>query len=181
MPVFLGLLTDLAARLMPGWFALPGLPPWRFGMTPQQVSSFPQHAPYYMFTNGDLETFSGIFDGRQQNIQFFFDDGRLEKIGVNLYEGADAESSRLAWVDAYHALHRQYGVLDLTLDCASPTYEPEVLSHAAKRDVLAGGMQQMTPAQHMPGMSVYATYAGAQIKGHRYFYVFILFEPSPPA
>jgi len=176
MPVIQQLLAGLTARIMPGWHSLPGLPPWRFGMTPQQVAAFSQHAPYFRFANGDLETFSGIFDGRQQNIQFFFDDARLEKIGINLYEGSDAESGRLAWLDAYHAMRRLYGGLDLTLDDATDQHEPELLSQAAKQDVLSGGMQQMAPVRRQPGMSVYATYAAAQIKEHRYFYVIILFE-----
>ena len=176
MPIFLRLLVGLAARVLPGRFAPAGLPPWQFGMTPQQVSGFPQHAPYYLFANGDLETYSGIFDGKRQNVQFFFSNNRLKRIGVNLYEGTNAEDGRLAWVNAYHALARQYGRLDLTAGPAAAAHDPEVLSHAAKHDVLKGGMQQVTPVQRLPGMSVFATYAGAQIKGQQYFYVLIILE-----
>jgi hypothetical protein len=57
-------------------------------MSPQEVTSQVDAGPYKSFTNGDLETYNGLFDGHKENVQFFFKEGRLVRIGVYLYEGA---------------------------------------------------------------------------------------------
>ena len=49
-----------------------GLAPWHFHMTPQEVMAFADYGPYRSFSNGDLETFTGLFDGKKENVQFFF-------------------------------------------------------------------------------------------------------------
>ena len=70
-----------------------GLPPWKFGMTKAEVASFKEFGPYKDFSNGDLETFNGRFHGRKENVQFFFDGGRLRRVGVYLGEGTDSKKA----------------------------------------------------------------------------------------
>ncbi|PYM01614.1 MAG: hypothetical protein DMF19_05900 [Verrucomicrobia bacterium] len=60
----LTLLSPLAASAA-------GLPPWKFGMTKAEVTSFKEFGPYKEFSNGDLETFNGRFHGRKENIHSF--------------------------------------------------------------------------------------------------------------
>ena len=61
-----------------------GLPPWQFGMTKAEVASFREFGPYKTFSNGDIETFNGRFRERKQNVQFFFERGRLPAVHQNV-------------------------------------------------------------------------------------------------
>src|SRR6266568_9224430 len=83
----------LFALLLPTRASAAGLPPWKFGMTKAEVASFKEFGPYKEFSNGDLETFNGRFHGRKENIQFFFQDGRLHRIGIYLGEGTDPKKA----------------------------------------------------------------------------------------
>ncbi len=65
--------TNAALLLIPSFSFGAGLPPWQFGMTKDQVASFKQFGPYKSFSNGDLETYNGIFRGRKENVQFYFE------------------------------------------------------------------------------------------------------------
>ncbi len=75
--------------LLPLEASAAGLPPWRFGMSKAEAVSFKQFGPYRQFSNGDLETFNGNFEGHKENVQFFFQNDRLIRIGVYLWEGKD--------------------------------------------------------------------------------------------
>src|SRR5438046_6285252 len=86
-----------------------GLPPWKFGMTKAEVMSFKEFGPYKEFSNGDLETFNGRFHGPKENIQFFFDGGRLRRIGVYLGEGTDSKKAVATFQRAYELLQQAYG------------------------------------------------------------------------
>ena len=73
-------------------------------MTKAQVGGFKEFGPYKTFSNGDLETFNGRFHGRKENIQFFFERGRLRRIGVYLGETADPKKAVAMFERAYRLL-----------------------------------------------------------------------------
>src|SRR5213076_3137056 len=95
--------------LLPLAASAAGLPPWKFGMTKAEVASFKEFGPYKEFSNGDLETFNGRFHGRKQNIQFFFQSGRLRRIGVYLGEGTDRKKAVATCQQLYELRQRDYG------------------------------------------------------------------------
>ena len=43
--------------------------PWKAGMSPEQVRAITAFGPYSAFSNGDLETYKGCWDGHDENIQ----------------------------------------------------------------------------------------------------------------
>ena len=92
--------------LLPLAASAAGLPPWKFGMTKAEVASFKEFGPYKEFSNGDLETFNGRFHSRKENIQFFFDGGRLRRIGVYLGEGTDSKKAVATFQRAYEVLQQ---------------------------------------------------------------------------
>ena len=102
----LTLLSPLAASAA-------GLAPWKFGMTKAEVASYKEFGPYKNFSNGDLETFNGRFHGRKENIQFFFDGGRLRRIGVYLGEGTDSKKAIATFQRAYELLQQDYGKIEV--------------------------------------------------------------------
>ena len=62
-------------------------------MSKAEVASFKEFGPNKTFLNGDRETFQGRFHGRKENIQFFFQGGRLLRIGVYLGETSDLKKA----------------------------------------------------------------------------------------
>src|SRR5439155_762878 len=95
--------------LIPSLSFAAGLPPWQFGMTKEQVASFKQFGPYKSFKNGDLETYNGIFRAHKENVQFFFRNGRLVRIGVYLYEGEDKQKVAAMFTRVYRFLEKEIG------------------------------------------------------------------------
>jgi hypothetical protein len=59
------LLVALPAR---SYAACDGIP-WKFGMTPAEVQAIADCGPYRAFSNGDLETYEAVFDGKKRNIE----------------------------------------------------------------------------------------------------------------
>ena len=102
-----------AITLSPLATAAAGLAPWQFGMTPAQVRSFKEVGPYKAFSNGDLETFNGRFKGRKENIQFFFERGRLRRIGVYFGETSDPKKAVAMFERAYRVLQQDYGKIEV--------------------------------------------------------------------
>src|SRR5205814_6595069 len=99
--------------LLPLAASAAGLPPWKFGMTKAEVAGFKEFGPYKMFSNGDLETFNGRYHGRKENIQFFFDGGRLRRIGVYFVETTDPKKAVAMFERAYRALEQDYGRIEV--------------------------------------------------------------------
>jgi hypothetical protein len=100
--LFLGFLAVTSA-LLPQICNPAGLPPWQFGMSKDEVVGFSDFGPYKSFRNGDVETYNGLFDGRKGNVQFFFNDSGLRRIGVYEYEGKDGTLANAAWMRSYGA------------------------------------------------------------------------------
>jgi len=159
-------------------------------MSKSEVSSFSEFGPYRTFSNGDIETFAGIYDGKKENVQFFFDARGLRRIGVYLYEGLDIQEARVAWRRAYESLVRNYGEVETPdirmgerigsppADGSAPS-EAEILSLAAAVNVDVVGKTQMAPIVQPKDMFVFSSFWRHQVQGKRFFYVTINIDRRP--
>ncbi|WP_157971415.1 hypothetical protein [Dyella sp. C9] len=156
-----------------------GLPPWQFGMTPEQVSAFQVYGPYKSFRNGDLETYAGIFNDRKENVQFFFRDGRLARIGIYLYEGQDAKEAAATWGRAYATLKSMFGEMELPgLQLSGEgDIPPEAVGAAAGANVGMGNKMQMAPMHQGADKFVFGSFWRASVQGHMFYYVTVMYEP----
>jgi len=68
------------------------------------------------FSNGDLETFSGVFDGKEENFQFFFAEKQLRRIGVYLHEGQDPIAGAEVWLALYGTMTKYFGPLERVMN-----------------------------------------------------------------
>jgi hypothetical protein len=151
-----------------------GLPPWQFGMTPAQLASFKEFGPYKTFSNGDLETFSGRFHGRKQNIQFYFQGGRLRRIAVDLGEGTDRKKAVATCQQLYELLQREYGPVTIPEDKSpkgAKAAPPGVQAIAATMNADLFGSTHIVPVRQPKGMRVFGTVRSAVIGGQKWFYV----------
>lgn len=162
-----GRILAIAFTLLVPKFALcAGLSPWQFGMTKEQVKSFNQFGPYKSFLNGDLETFNGVFHGRKENIQFFFQNNRLVRIGVYLWEGKDSKQGIPAWRRAYELLQADYGkvvIPDLHTAPNSAPLNADVLAIGAAVNAYATGNTHMAPVKQPKNMRVFARFFGRSL------------------
>jgi hypothetical protein len=179
----IGLALSLAFSAMTTAQTLPptgGLPPWHFGMTPQEVTSQLDAGPYKSFTNGDLETYNGTFDGRKENVQLFFKDGKLVRIGVYLYEGEDIKDAGKVWANTYRALKSKYGAIelpDVVFDPPTALPEPDLVGTVAQGNVAVTGKSQMAPFNQPPDAFVFASFRRDNTAGHVMYYVTVMYDP----
>ena len=174
----------LAALLAPSLVLASDPPswPWQFGMTPDEVMSFSELGPYKRFKNGDVETYDAEFDGRKENIQFFFHDNRLVRIAVYLYEGKDIHEARLVWIRGYNALQSMYGELELPDIHIAPDSEPvdvTVLSIAAAANLEVESKTQMAPRNQPENVFVFSSFMHYDHAGEKFYLVIINFDPHP--
>ncbi len=156
--------------------------PWRFGMTPDDVRAMADHGPYRTFENGDLETYHGVFEGHEENFQFFFQDGKLASIGVYLYEGTDAQAAGKRWLALRQLMAARYGSL-LTPDNTPPADDSleggaSFIAHAletARRD----GRAQMWPLKEPADLNVFGRLGSGMVEDERWY--FVIFKYAPPA
>ena len=155
--------------------------PWTFDMTHAEVTAVTAYAPYGTFKNGDLETYKGMFDGRERNFQFFFKNDKLEQIGIYTYEGQDAAAAGQAWLALYKSMVKQFGVVG-TPNNPLPSFEAADADAAfATRAMLIvqeRGKTQMAPLKQPPGKTVFASLITRELNGHRFYYV-ILYMVRP--
>ncbi len=158
-----------------------GLPPWHFRMTPEEVTAFADYGPYKRFQNGDLETYAGLFNGHKENVQFFFRDGKLARIGIYLYEGQDAKAAASVWGQAYSALKASFGDVELPgvrLESGSDKeLAPEVVGAAGGANVAVKGKDQMAPLKQPSDKFVFASFYRANIQGQTFYYVTVYYDP----
>jgi hypothetical protein len=160
-----------------------GLPPWEFGMTRAQVAAHTEFGPYKKFPNRDLETFNGIFDGKKENIQFFFDESALRRIGVYRYEGDDLGAALSSWIANYQALARLYGPIEVPgfdAPVAGKAADPEQMTAQIRVKVTAGEKVQMAPIQQPKTKQVYANLWKEQERGVDTFFLAIFFDQPQP-
>jgi hypothetical protein len=156
-----------------------GLPPWQFGMTPAQVAGFKEFAPYKTFSNGDLETFKGRFHGRQHNVQFYFERGRLRRIAVNFGEGTDRKKAIATCKQLYELLQRDYGSVTIPEDKSprgSKASPPEVQAVAATMNADLFGITHLIPARQPQNMRVLGLVRSTIIGGQKWFYITLNFD-----
>jgi hypothetical protein len=155
--------------------------PWTFGMTPQEVSAVADHGPYKSFGNGDLETYRGVFEGHEENVQFFFTDGRLRRIGIYLYEGEDAAAAAREWSGLHATLARHYGAVETPGNVESATGAVAEASFTANALALVGerGKAQMAPVDQPVDAFLFASFTRVDGEGGRQFYVVVL-NLDPP-
>ncbi|HEV7778104.1 MAG TPA: hypothetical protein VGO76_14640 [Luteibacter sp.] len=153
-----------------------GLAPWHFHMTPQEVMAFADYGPYRSFSNGDLETFTGLFDGKKENVQFFFRNGKLVRIGIYLYEGQDAREAADAWARTYVTLKAQFGEIELP-GVRDESTDPTTMAAAAGAKVEANGKSQMAPVHQPADKFVFASFQRAAVRGQVFYYVTVNYDP----
>lgn len=160
---FASLLLTLLA-IIPTPVIAAGLPPWQFGMTKSQVVSFKEFGPYKDFANGDAETFNGRFQGRKENIQFFFANKRLHRIGIYLWEGKDPKKGIPVWRRAYEILEKDYGKVTTPDAHVAPNSDPvstDVLDIAGAVNADVTGKSTIAPIKQPRDMLVSAQFMRA--------------------
>jgi hypothetical protein len=169
----------LASSVLLGAAAGAGLPPWQFGMTPAQVTSFKEFGPYKPFSNGDLQTFNGRFQGRKENIQFFFEHGRLRRIGVYFGEGTDRKKAVAACQQLYELLQRDYGAVTIPEDKSprgAKTAPPGALAIAATANADLFGKTHLIPVRQPADMHVSGSVMSTFVGHQKWFYVALFFD-----
>lgn len=155
--------------------------PWKFGMSPAQVAGVTECGPYKSFSNGDLETYKGVFDGKEENFQFFFADNQLRRIGVNLYEGQDPEAGAKAWLELYVSMTKLFGPLETPGNFSPVASEKAANSFRSKALSLVQeqGKTQMAPLTQPKDAIVFSSYMRREVGGENYYYVTLYFDRRP--
>lgn len=96
--------------------------PRKAGMSPEQVRAITAFGPYSAFSNGDLETYKGRRDGRDENVQFHFKDGKLARASIYFYEGADPADAVARWLALRRSMAQHFGPLEAA-DVAAASHE----------------------------------------------------------
>lgn len=150
-------------------------------MSQEQVIAITECGPYKSFKNGDLETYKGIFDGKEENFQFFFDDKKLRRIGVYLYEGTDPEAGVARWLALHATLSKLFG------DIETPSYDgpADVATHRALFRAKAlelvkdKGKAQMSPLTQAKNAFVFSSFARHDITGGVQYVVVLYIDKLP--
>lgn len=97
-----------------------GYGPWKFGMTPDQVSAVEELGPYSpVQATGGLETSNGEFMGETVPISFVFNDDGLYHCQIWVYTGKEFSQAAAGFYLAYRHLEEHFGPV-LTGDAALP-------------------------------------------------------------
>src|ERR1700730_8057101 len=149
--------------LLPQFACAAGLPPWQFGMTKEQVASFKQLGPYKSFSNGDLETYNGIFRGEKYNVQFYFQHNRLVKITVLFGEGDNRDQAIATFKTVYRLLERQYGKVVIPEEHlaagSKPNLDASAIAATANADLFR--FTHINPLNQPKDMHVWGTITSA--------------------
>src|SRR6266480_7750583 len=157
-----------------------GLPPWQFGMTKQQVASFQKLGPYRTFSNGDLETFKGLYRGQQHNVQFYFVNDRLIRIAVSFGEGTDRDKAIAAFRRSYDILQKDYGPVKIPEVHVSRTSAPvptDAMAIGAAANAYVTGHTHIVPVNQPKDMRVSGQIMSYVASGERLYAVVIDFDP----
>jgi hypothetical protein len=152
-------------------------------MSRDQVASFKDYGPYKTFTNGDLETYDGIFDGHKENIQFFFNDSGLRRIGVYLYEGGDLATAVSNWTECRATLLRLFGPIEtpgMTDSAPDRTAAVKELALKVIARIADGERVQMSPERQPDKLFVYSSFWKSTDQGIDRYYLTIFFDRPHP-
>ncbi len=167
--------------LVPSLSFAAGLPPWQFGVTKEQVTSFKQYGPYKSFSNGDLETYNREFHGKKENVQFFFVNNKLVKIGVYLGERLDQHKALPIVKRASAILEKEYGKLESPEITVPPTggrFDADVFAMIAITNASIQGKTHFRGVRQPKDMQVWATIMSVPNIGKNNLAVVIFFEPK---
>jgi hypothetical protein len=151
--------------------------PWKFGMSANEIRAFAQFGPYKAFSNGDLETYEGVFAGGKRNFQFYLSEGKLRRIAIRMYEGYDIDQATTAWRSTYAALSAQFGAIETPRMVAGSV---EGMAQQAHALVEAGSKAQMAPVQQRSGEFVFSTFAGGKPPTGGTLYMVTINVDRPP-
>ena len=147
-------------------------------MTPDQVSAVTAFGPYKTFSNGDLETYKGVFNGREENFQFFFDEQKkLRRIGIYLYEGQDLQAGAKKWVELYTTISKMFGAIE-TPDNAAPVDDKANADFSTKaiQVVESTGKTQMAPINQPDDVFVFSSLMRSNVEGKNIYDVVLYFD-----
>jgi len=144
----------------------------------RQVASFKEFSPYKTFSNGDLETFNGRYHSRKENIQLFFEGGRLRRIGVYFGETTDPKKAVAMFERAYRALEQDYGKIEVPemKVAGGGTPSPTAIAVGAMANADVTGKTQMAPVKQPKDMSVFSSAYRLRERGQKVFTVAIFFD-----
>ena len=147
-------------------------------MSPEEVSSVTECGPYTSFSNGDLETHKGVFDGSEQNFQFFFENKQLRRIGIYLYEGRDSVVGAKTWAALHGTMTRLFGPLETPDNIAPAAGEVAATSFEAKAlEMVQGpGKTQMAPLNQPEDAFVFSSFIRREAGAENHYYVIVYFN-----
>jgi hypothetical protein len=156
-----------------------GLPPWKFGMTKEEVVRFKQFGPYKSFPGGDFETYNGVYVGQKRNVQFYFQNNRLVKIMVEFGESTNRDQTIATFKTVYRVLEKQYGKVVIPEEHLAAGTKPnlDVSAIAATIHASTLGYTHINPVNQPRDMHVWGTVASKMIGDKRWYYVWVMFEP----
>lgn len=154
--------------------------PWQFGMSPKDVAAVEECGPYKSFSNGDLETYSGIFNGKKENFQFFFHEGKLRRIGIYLYEGDDPAAGAQVWLGLYQTLTRLFGSVETPENVAPISAQAIGAFNAKALEAVQGpGKIQMAPLAPPKDAFVFSSFMRNDVGSERLYNVVLYFDRRP--
>jgi len=155
--------------------------PWKFGMSPEEVMGVTECGPYKSFSNGDLETYKGVLDGKEENFQFFFADKKLRRIGIYLYEGQDPVAGAKAWLALYGTISKLFGSIETPGNVSPAASEENSASFKAKAlEIVQGpGKTQMAPLAQPKNAFVFSSFMRREVDGEKHYYVVLYFDRRP--
>lgn len=150
-------------------------------MSQEDVAGITECGPYRSFSNGDLETYKGVFDGKEENFQFFFKDKKLHRIGIYLYEGQDPVAGTKEWLALYGTLSRLFGNVETPDNISPASSETDSASFTAKAsEIVQGpGKTQMAPLAQPKDAFVFSSFMRHEIDGEKHYYVVLYFDRRP--
>ena len=149
--------------------------PWKAGMSPEQVRSVSEFGPYRAFSNGDLETYKGRWDGRDENFQFYFKDGKLTRVSVDFYEGPDPAASAARWLTLRHSMEKHFGALEP----ADAVAQSDDAFLADAQSAAAQGTRRALAPAGSHGKPVFALLKREDIEGRMLHFVVLYFDLAP--
>ena len=154
--------------------------PWKFGMSPSEVAAIKECGPYKSFSNGDLETYAGIFNGKEENFQFFFQDGKLRRIGIYLHESQDSAAGVEEWLALYQTLVGLFGDIE-TPGNVAPQDDSSRAAFKAKalETVQSAGKTQMAPLTQPKDAFVFSSFMRKELGDENHYYVVLYFDARP--
>jgi hypothetical protein len=169
------------AWLLPSVIYAAGLSPWQFGMTREQVASFKQFGPYKSFPGGDLETYNREYHGRKEDVQFYFVNNKLVKIGIYLGEQLDQHKALPVVKRAAAILEKDYGKLESPEITVPPTggkFDADVFAAIAITNATLQGKTHFRGVKQPKDMEVWATIMSVPSIAKNNLAVTIFFQPK---